>query len=421
MTEIIFTIIEAFTIFFFGVFVSCTFSGIQYNKKNILIMSFFSTLCSIAVLFANFLPNPIISWRIMPLLVHIPNLLLLIFYYHKRFSTSLAGICTAFLLCQPPRWMYTILLKVIKHIKVLQICIFLLLFILTFLLALYLSQYISKLFNKDNKSVYIFSSVPILYYVINYFLEIETNFWSTTNPMVTEFFRFLVCIVFLLFCVVYYKEYEQKLDLEHKEQIINISFEQQKKEMELLKEKEQEIRIIRHDLRLYLNTLIMHINENDKEGALKLASSLATSIDATKLHYYCSNDTINYILSEYAEKCEKASILFQPTIQLTSLPTDEIMFSSILSNGLDNAINAAAILPVEKRSIKLMLKTDNGKLLLSIRNHFEGKIIFSDGVPISNKPGHGYGTQSICYITQKLGGNYQFMAENNEFILRVVI
>ena len=97
------------------------------------------------------------------------------------------------------------------------------------------------------------------------------------------------------------------------------------------------------------------------------------------------------------------------------------MTSSILSNGLDNAINAAAILPVEKRSIKLMLKTDNGKLLLSIRNHFEGKIIFSDGVPISNKPGHGYGTQSICYITQKLGGNYQFMAEDNEFILRVVI
>ena len=140
MTELIFTIIESFTIFFFGIFVSCAFSGIQYNKKNVWIMSLFSTLCSIAVLFAAFLPNPIIGWRIMPLLVHIPNLLLLIFYYHKRFSTSLAGICTAFLLCQPPRWMYTILLKVIKNIKVLQICIFLLLFILTFLLALYLSS-----------------------------------------------------------------------------------------------------------------------------------------------------------------------------------------------------------------------------------------------------------------------------------------
>jgi hypothetical protein len=421
VTEIILAIIEAITIFFFGIFVSCAFAGIQYNKKNVWILSLFSILCCMAVLFANSLPNPIISWRIMPLLVHIPNLLLLVFYFHKRFTTSLAAVCTAFLLCQPPRWMYTTVLKIIPEIVVLQICIFLGLFILTFLFAIYLSQYISKLFNKDNKSVSIFGSIPILYYVINYFLETETNFWSTTDPMIAEFFRFFLCIAFLLFCVVYYKEYEQKLDLERKEQIINISFEQQKKEMALMKEKEQEIRILRHDMRLYLNTLIMHIKEDNTEGALKLASTLATNIDATKLHYYCKNDTINYILSEYAEKCDRASILFQPTVHLANLPTDEIMFSSILSNGLDNAINASVSLPIEQRCIKLMLKTDNGKLLLSIRNHFEGKIIFSDGVPVSNRAGHGYGTQSICYMTEKLGGNYQFMVEDNEFILRVVI
>ena len=421
MTELTFTIIERITIFFFGIFLSCAFAGIKYNKKNVLNMSLFSILCCIIIFFADFLPNPIISWRIMPLLVHIPNLLLLIFYYHKRFSTSLASICTAFLLCQPPRWIYTALLRVIPNIMPLQICIFGILFSISFLLTIYLSQYISKLFNKDNKSVYIFGSVPILNYVINYFLETATNFWSTTDPLITEFFRCFVCIVFMLFCVVYYKEYEQKLDLERKEQIINISFEQQKKEMALIKEKEHEIRIIRHDMRLYLNTLMMHINEGNTEGALKLVSTLATNIDATTLHHYCNNDTINYIISEYAEKCEKASILFQPTIQFSNLPTDEIMFSSILSNGLDNAINASVSLPIEKRNIKLMLKIDNEKLLLSIRNHFEEKIVFSDDIPVSNKVGHGYGTQSICYMTEKLGGNYQFMVEGNEFILRVII
>ena len=177
MTELTFTIIERITIFFFGIFLSCAFAGIKYNKKNVLNMSLFSILCCIIIIFADFLPNPIISWRIMPLLVHIFGIL----------------------------------------------------FSISFLLAIYLSQYISKLFNKDNKSVYIFGSVPILYYVINYFLETATNFWSTTDPLITEFFRCLVCIVFMLFCVVYYKEYEQKLDLERKEQIINISFEQQKK------------------------------------------------------------------------------------------------------------------------------------------------------------------------------------------------
>lgn len=313
------------------------------------------------------------------------------------------------------------LMRVIPNITILEICIFLGLFIITSLLAVYISQYISRLFSKETKSFYIFGSIPILCYVINYFLEIETNFWSTTDPMITEFFRFFVCIIFLLFCVVYYKEYEQKADLERKEQIINISFEQQRKEMELIKEKEQEVRIIRHDMRLFLNTLIMHINQNDKDAALKLATTLASNIEATTIQHYSNNDIVNYILSDYAEKCKKSSILFHITVELQELNADEIMFSSILSNALDNALNATSSLPLEKRNIKLLLKISNDRLLLSVRNSFQGKIIFSDGLPISTKSGHGYGTQSIRYLTERLGGNCQFTIENNEFVLRVVL
>lgn len=421
MTETAFSIIETITIFSFGVFLSFSFAGIQYTKKNIFIMAGFSLLSSIAVLFANMLPSQIIGWRILPLIVHIPNALLLVLYYHKRFSTAYAAVCTSYLLCQPPRWIYSVLAEIIARNMAIKLCIFLGLFILTFLLAAYLSLYISRLLNKDNKSVYIFGGVPILYYVINYFLEIKTNFWSTTDPMITEFFRFFVCIVFLLFCVVYYKEYEQKTDLALKEQIINISFEQQKKEMELIKEKEQEVRIIRHDMRLFLNTLIMHINQDDKDTALKLANTLASNIEATTIQYYSNYNIVNYILSDYSAKFEKASILFQATVELQELKTDEIIFASILSNALDNALNATTTLPIEKRSIKLLLKNANGKLLLSVKNSFQGKIIFSDGLPVSSKAGHGYGTQSIRYMTEKAHGNCQFTIEDNEFVLRIVI
>ena len=421
MIEKIFAVIQVITVFSFGVFISFAFAGIKYKKKNVRIMFFTSILFSIAVLLANSLPNQVISWRIMPLLVHIPNLLLLVLYYHKRFATALASICTTYLLCQPPKWIYSMLAILLPDITTLKICLFIGLFILAFLIAVYLSQYISRLFNKNNKSIYIFGSVPILYYVINYFLEIETNFWSTTNPMITEFFRFFICIIFILFCVVYYKEYEQKADLERKEEIINISFEQQKKEMELIKEKEKEVRIMRHDMRLFLNTLIMHINQNNTDAALKLATTLASNIETTTIEHYSNNDIVNYILSDYAEKCKKACIAFHTTVALQEMNTDEVIFSSILSNALDNALNATANLPIEKRGIKLLLKNVDGKLLLSVRNSFEGKIIFSDGLPVSPKVDHGYGTQSIRYMTEKINGNCQFTIEDNEFVLRVVI
>lgn len=421
MIDFIFTISKFVIAFFFGIFLSCAFTGIQYTKKNVMVLIGFSSICSLLLSIANMLPSQLIAWKILPLIIHIPNLLLLYFYYHKPLSISIAAICTSFLLCQPPKWIYTLLLHIIPDNMVIKIILFVTLFILTFLIAYYLSKSISKLYTKDNKSVYIFGSVPILYYVTNYFLETHTGFWSYSDPMITEFFRFFLCIVFLVFCVAYHKEYEQKADLECKEQIINIFLEQQKKEMENIKEKEHELRIIRHDMRLFLNTIIIHLNENDTKGALKLISSLSSNIDATKISHYCSNDTINYIISDYASKCEKASISLQTTIQLDELKADEIMFVSILSNALDNALNATLSLPTQDRVIKLLLKTSNDKLLLSVKNYFDDNIIFSDGLPVSNKPGHGYGTQSIRYMTERIGGKCQFTIERNEFILRVVI
>jgi sensor histidine kinase regulating citrate/malate metabolism len=68
-----------------------------------------------------------------------------------------------------------------------------------------------------------------------------------------------------------------------------------------------------------------------------------------------------------------------------------------------------------------MLKYEDEHLLLSIRNSYLKAPIFSDGLPVTNKKDHGYGTQSIRYMTERLGGNCMFSIENQQFILRVII
>ena len=72
---------------------------------------------------------------------------------------------------------------------------------------------------------------------------------------------------------------------------------------------------------------------------------------------------------------------------------------------MDNALNAQKDLPDEKRKIKIMLKTQNDRTLLSVKNPFSTPPLFVDGMPVSKRKGHGYGTQSICYMTEKLGGD----------------
>ena len=92
-----------------------------------------------------------------------------------------------------------------------------------------------------------------------------------------------------------------------------------------------------------------------------------------------------------------------------------------MSNALDNALNAQKRLPENKRSIHVMLKNRDHKLLFSVKNPFFEQPIFIDGFPASNRKGHGYGTKSIAYLTERLGGNYQFTLEDDLFVLRVVI
>ena len=99
----------------------------------------------------------------------------------------------------------------------------------------------------------------------------------------------------------------------------------------------------------------------------------------------------------------------------------EILFSSILSNALDNALHAVAGLPKEKRIVTLMLREANGRMLFSVKNPIEKVPEFMDGIPVSKRKGHGYGTQSIRYLTEKLGGNCQFTVKDSMFITRVIL
>ena len=92
------------------------------------------------------------------------------------------------------------------------------------------------------------------------------------------------------------------------------------------------------------------------------------------------------------------------TVELDELKVDELLFCSILSNALDNALNAQKLLPAQKCSIRVMIKVSNEKLLLSVKNPIGQRITFADGLPVTGRRGHGYGTQSIRYMTAKLGG-----------------
>ena len=404
----------------FGLFLSCSFASVRPTKKNIILLSALFILCAGLQITIYSLCGEITVRRLYPLITHLPIILFLCLYFRRRIFTALASVVTAYLCCQPAKWLGVLAEALTESQLVCYITHGISLIATGVIFIFFLSTSVSELYSSKHRSV-LFGFIPMLYYLFDYAVGVYTELWINFARAAIEFPPVFLCFSHLIFCIVYYKEHKKIAVAERKEQIILITAEQQAKELESLKRNERELRFVRHDLNLLLNNLHQCLEEGDTDTAKKIIAGFSSRIESTCVHAYCGNTIINYILSDCATKCRESEIDFSATVMLSELSVDEIMFSSILSNALDNALKAQKDLPKNRRSIQLLLKHTDNKLLLSVRNTFKDKPVLADGIPVSTKRGHGYGTQSIRYITETLGGNCQFTIDDQDFVLRVVI
>ena len=421
MLETILFLVHAALLLLFGTYLSIAFAGISFTRKNLLNTFFLCVLCGILQITVYLLFPKDLLWKIYPLNTHLPLILFLYIAYHKKLITALVSVFTAYLWCQPAKWFGVLVYYFSENAIAEYFAKFIIMGIVAFITLKYLAGYFSVIYNKDTKSVCIFGIMPITYYIFDYATIIYTDLWIDNNRVVAEFLPFFLGIAYTIFCFMYYKEYEQKLDIERKEQLIRITTDAQAKEFEAIKRSEQELRLLRHDMRLLLSNIAICIENDNPNKAKEMITTYSSLIEGTKLEYFCQNDTLNYVLSHFASKCSSQDVHFVYTIELEELTVDEVLFCSILSNALDNALNAQKELSVSMRTIHLVLKYAHGKLLLSVENPIAKQPIFSDGLPVTNERGHGYGTQSIRYMTEHLGGNCQFFTQDNFFTLRVII
>lgn len=405
----------------FGALLTIAFAGIQFTKKNLLFFLGFYIFSGGLQITAYLTVSEAVVWKLYPLITHLPLILLLWFACRKPLVTAVAAVFTSYLCCQPSKWLGVLALHLTNSVIAELSVRILSLILVGFVALVYLSPYLSDIFSKDARSVSIFGFVPTVYYVFDYITVVYTDLWLSNDRVVMEFLPLFLAVMYMTFCLIYYKEYEQRADAQRKEQIIRIAVDQQAKEIETVRQSEKEIRLLRHDMRMLLSSLAVSIENGETDAACKMIDAHIARIDGTKLKRYCNNDIVNCVISDYAARCEKKSVSFCCDVALEELTVDEIMFSSILSNALDNALNAQRLLPCDKRSIKLMLKNSGGKLLLSVKNPIGWRVIFSDGFPVSREHGHGYGVQSIRYLTEQLGGNCQFSVQDKLFVFRVVL
>ena len=199
---------------------------------------------------------------------------------------------------------------------------------------------------------------------------------------------------------------QQKNELEQRSQMIQIQANQSLKEVEAIRRSAYETRIIRHDMRHHLQTIYADISHGNYEHTLKYIEDTIAIVEAASVRRFCANELVNTVLSYYSSVMQQQGILLDFTVNTEeTLPCSEQEFTSILSNGLENAMHAVSNLAKSKQIVTLQLKAENEKLFLSIENPYDTVPSFEDGIPVTEIEGHGLGTQSIRYITHRLNGN----------------
>lgn len=422
MPDTILSFIHNATTLLFGVYISAAFLGIRMHRKNILSLLGFSSAVGFihALIYVCFGAD--FSVQIYPLIIHLPLILFLAFYYKYKVLRSALSVSTVYMCCQISKWLGL----VAKEITRLDWVYYGVRIVITIIVFLILIQFVStataQLIQKSSKALLIFAVVPVTYYLFDYITGVYTTLLYSGEEVVAEFLGFALCIAYLLFLLVYFRQYEETRETEQKNHLMEMQRIQSQKEIEANRRSEYAISLLRHDMRHFLANISAYIDNGEYDKAQEYIRGIISYTDKTAIHKYSKNEIVNLILSSYENEIEKGDIDFQHSIQIPQhLSVSDIDLTSILSNALENAIHAVLPLDVTKRHISLELKMNDDKLLISVKNTFAGHPEFVDGIPINNRENHGFGTQSIRYVTEKLKGNCQFAIKDEWFVLRVIL
>ncbi len=423
MLSEIFTITCAFSTFMAGIVMLAVFLDMWTGVKE---KAVFILYC-VAEIVINFFEYKFFGYYVVqayyPLIVHFPMLILLLFVYKKRLFPSLIAITMVYLCCQLSNWlaMLTYLipdggapwLNDALHTLFAWVC--------GIVIARHFGGQIRTLLSGDNYSLALLCIVPFFYYLFDYAFTVYTEYLYAGSPIVVEGIMFLLCLAFLFFCIETFHQIDSKQKSDARADFLEMKQRQSEHEVEAMKRSEAQVSRLRHDMRHFIAEVSMMIKTESYEQAQNYLKTLTETLDDTAPKRYSANETINMIVSSFEGRLIENAVELRPDLEVGNhIAISDVDLTSILSNALENALHGVAGLPGDKW-IELKIRESNNRLLITVNNPCSDGVRLVDGIPYTDEKGHGIGTRSIVYTTEKIGGNCQFTVKDGTFSLKIVV
>ena len=177
-------------------------------------------------------------------------------------------------------------------------------------------------------------------------------------------------------------------------ELINMRFHDLKRHLGDLQEKltEEELKTISEAMALY-------------DGTVRTGSEIVDTVLCQK-QIVCAQKGIalSYV-------CDGAAVRFAEPSKLYSL----------LDNALENAVEATAPLPKEKRVISVGIAKQDKIARIEVSNYFDPSVAMTNGTSKTDRQRHGYGLKSMRYIAESMGGSVQTEQHGGMYFLTVLL
>lgn len=257
------------------------------------------------------------------------------------------------------------------------------------------------------------------------------NFYSriTQNKEVIVFFLIISLSLFFISLIVVYffSEICAGFQRDKKMYMLESSNKVLENALAVQNSNSENLKKIRHDITKHTSNAVALIESGQFTTAASLLKNVSETVERIfpRHNIKTGNAIVDAIVSTKAAVCESKNIIFSYHIEsLKDIHIDAVDLSSLLSNLLDNAVEAAQKTP--NGYIELEIFKYKAYYSFCLKNSFLGEqsIIHKETRLISTKASgemHGYGTLIIEEIANKYNGNSTWSIENGDFKTNILL
>ncbi len=282
--------------------------------------------------------------------------------------------------------------------------------------------------NLDKHIWFMFNVVMLVFLLITTtFMLVYPN--QNTNRefeimcMIISFSFLSMSIIVIYFFTYICSSFQQSKNL----YLLQTSYKNIEERLSVQEQNAQKLQKVRHDIKNHLSNVKNLIDKNDVDNAQQLLNEIIGQVEniSIGISQTSGNSIIDAIVAYKATICYNKEIHIEYFLEeLPELYIDLIDISSVISNLLDNAVEAAE--KSENPHIIIKILMCRKYLTIFVKNSYceiykpsadNGNLITTK----SNKSLHGYGIQIVNEIALKYDGNCQMQLDGSYFITNVLL